>query len=142
MKEKSKKYSDLIVWQKSHSLALEVYSISKQFPKEEIFGLTSQLRRASISVPANIAEGFARKGIKDKLRFYNIAEASLSEVSYFLLLSQELGYAETSYLIDKVDEIGRMLNSYSKSISDIDKHANINYLKILTTNYLSYNILT
>jgi four helix bundle protein len=135
MKEKSKKYSDLIVWQKSHSLALEVYRISKQFPKEEIFGLTSQLRRASISVPANIAEGFARKGIKDKLRFYNIAEASLSEVSYFLLLSQELGYAETSYLIDKVDEIGRMLNSYSKSLSDTDKHVNINYLKILTTNY-------
>lgn len=135
MKEKSKKYSDLIVWQKSHSLALEVYRISKQFPKEEIFGLTSQLRRAVISVPANIAEGFARKGIKDKLRFYNIAEASLSEVSYFLLLSQELSYAETSYLIIKVEEIGRMLNSYSKSISGTVRHANINYLSILTTDY-------
>jgi four helix bundle protein len=117
MKEKSKSYSDLVVWQKSHNVVLEVYRISKHFPKEEIFGLTSQLRRAATSIPANIAEGFARKGIKDKLRFYNIAAGSLSEVSYYLLLSKELGYAETSDIIDKVEEIGKMLNSYTKSLS-------------------------
>jgi four helix bundle protein len=90
--------------------------MTKQFPKEEIFGLTSQLRRAVVSIPANIAEGFARKGIKDKLRFYNIAAGSLNEVSYYLLLSKELGYAATSDLIDKLEEIGKMLNSYTKTM--------------------------
>lgn len=116
MKEKSKSYSDLLVWRKAHSLVLEVYIMTKQFPKEEIFGLTSQLRRAVISIPANIAEGFARKGIKDKLRFYNIAAGSLNEVSYYLLLAKELGYAATSDLISKLEEIGKMLNSYTKTM--------------------------
>ncbi len=116
MKEKSKRYTDLLVWQKAHSLVLEVYIITKQFPKEEIFGLTSQLRRAVISIPANIAEGFGRKGIKDKLRFYNITAGSLNEVSYYLLLSKDLAYAATSDLIGKLEEIGKMLTSYTKTI--------------------------
>lgn len=115
---KSKKYSDLIVWQKSHALVIEVYRTTMQFPKVEIYGLTSQLRRPSISIPANISEGFARKGIKDKIRFYNIAEGSLNEVSYYLLLSKELGNAETSNLIEKAEEIGKMLKSYIKSMQD------------------------
>lgn len=116
MNEKAKKYSDLLVWQKSHSLVLDVYKMTKQFPKEEIFGLTSQLRRAVISIPANIAEGFARTGIKDKLRFYNIAAGSLNEVNYFLILSQDLGYAPISDLIERTNEIGRMINGYTKTM--------------------------
>lgn len=116
MKEKSKNYSDLLVWQKSHSLVIDIYKITKQFPKEEIFCLTSQLRRAAISIPANIAEGFGRTGIKDKLRFYNIAAGSLNETDYFLFLSNELGYGLTSDLIEKGNEIGRMLKSYTKSM--------------------------
>jgi four helix bundle protein len=116
MSEKSKKYNDLIVWQKSHLLVKEINGITKQFPKEEIFGLTSQIRRAAISIPANLAEGFSRTGIKDKLRFYNIAEGSLNEVSYYLLLSKELGFAETSDLIERTEEIGKILNSYTKSM--------------------------
>ena len=116
MREKAKSYKDLLIWQKSHSLVLEVYKITKQFPREESFGLTSQLRRAAVSVPANISEGFARKGTNDKLRFYTIAAGSLSEVSYYLLLAQELGYADTDDLIEKADEAGRMLNSYANSM--------------------------
>lgn len=79
MAEKSKSYHDLIVWKKSHDLVIEVYRITKEFPKEEMFGLTSQLRRAVTSIPANIAEGFARTGTKDNLRFYNIAAGSIYE---------------------------------------------------------------
>ncbi len=116
MKEKSKNYSDLVVWQKAHNLVIEVYKLTGQFPKEEIFGLTSQIRRAVISIPANIAEGFARKGIKDKLRFYNIASGSINEVGYYLFLSKELGYTATLNLSEKVEEIGKMLNGYTRAI--------------------------
>lgn len=76
--ENSKKYADLVVWQKAHNLTLKVYKLTKNFTKEEMFGLSSQLRRAAASIPANIAEGFARSGIKDKTRFYNIAEGILN----------------------------------------------------------------
>ena len=116
MKEKAKSYKDLIVWQKSHSLVLEIYKTTEQFPKEEIYCLTSQIRRASISIPANIAEGFARKGIKDKLRFYNIAQGSLNEIGYYLILSDELGYANTSLMNNKVEEISKILKSYTQSM--------------------------
>jgi four helix bundle protein len=112
--EKSINYSDLIVWQKAHNLVLEVYKMTKHYPKEEMYGLTSQLRRAAISVPANIAEAFARIGTKDKLRFYNIASGSLNEVGYYLLLTNDLSYAVTSNLISKIDEVSKILKSYTK----------------------------
>jgi len=118
MNEKAKSFKDLLIWQKFHDLVMEVYRITLHFPKEELFALTSQIRRAAGSIPANIAEGFARKGIKDKLRFYNIAMGSLNEVNYFLFLSSELNDAETEESQKRVEEIGRMLNSYSKSIQD------------------------
>jgi four helix bundle protein len=70
---KSRNFQDLDVWKKSHAWVLDIYRLSENFPKHELFGLTSQLRRAAVSVPANIAEGFKRKGILDKARFYNIA---------------------------------------------------------------------
>jgi four helix bundle protein len=72
----AKSFQDLLVWQKSHQLVLDVYRISAKLPKEEVYGLTSQIRRAAMSIPANIAEGFKRKSNKDKARFYNIAEGS------------------------------------------------------------------
>lgn len=83
----SKSFQDVVVWQKAHKLVLAIYKETNQFPREEVFGLTSQIRRATVSVPANIAEGFKRIGLKDKIRFYNIAQSSLEEVKYFLILS-------------------------------------------------------
>ena len=77
--EKTKKFTDLIVWQKAHQLVLKVYQITKTFPKEEIYGLTSQLRRAAVSVPNNIAEAYKKRSAKDKLHFLNISETSLEE---------------------------------------------------------------
>lgn len=87
-----KKYHNLIVWQKAHHFAVNIYQITKKFPKEEIYCLTSQMRRASYSVPANIVEGQARKSKKELSRFLNIAASSLSEVEYYLELSKDLKY--------------------------------------------------
>jgi len=87
--EKSKSFEDLLVWQKGHQFVLEVYKMTKQFPKEEVYGLTSQFRRAAVSITANIAEGYKRLSPKEKLRFYNVAQASLEECKYFLILSRD-----------------------------------------------------
>ena len=106
------RYTDLKVWQRSHEMTLAVYRVSLQFPRDERFGLTSQLRRAAVSVPANIAEGSKRKGNVDYARFLNIAEGSLAEVDYMLLLGRDLGYCEAeaaNKLRVESEEISRML---------------------------------
>lgn len=82
----ARRFEDLIVWQKAHQLVLAIYNYTESFPKQEIFGLTAQFRRASISVPANIAEGFKKKSKLDKMRFMNIAQGSLEECRYYLIL--------------------------------------------------------
>lgn len=109
--DKIKTFEDLIVWKKSHDLVLEVYRITKDFPSEEKFGLVSQMRRAAVSIPANIAEGFKKKGSKDKINFYNISQGSLSELQYYSILVKDLGFKVN---LDKIDslilEIGKMLN--------------------------------
>ncbi len=79
---KSKNFQDVETWKKAHQWVLSIYKVTERFPKQEMFGLTSQLRRAAVSVPANIAEGFKRRGTGDKIRFYNIAQASLEECCY------------------------------------------------------------
>lgn len=112
----AKNFQELLVWQKAHQLVLEIYKISRHFPKEEIYGLTSQLRRSAMSVPANIAEGFRKKGPNDKARFFNIAQGSLEESRYYLLLSSDLLYADTRELQQKLDEVGKMLDAYIRSI--------------------------
>lgn len=112
----SKSFQDILVWQKAHQMVLAIYKDSSQFPKEELFGLTSQIRRAAMSVPANIAEGFKRTGIKDKLRFYNIAQSSLEEVKYFLILSNDLGYIKSEILLSQANEVGKMLEIYSQKV--------------------------
>ncbi|MFC1594290.1 four helix bundle protein [Candidatus Omnitrophota bacterium] len=101
-------FQDLLVWKKSHALVLEIYSMTKLFPREERFGLTQQMRRAAISVPANIAEGFKRRGHRDKVHFYNISQSSLQEVRYYLFLARDLKYVTSadSYF-DSTDEIGK-----------------------------------
>lgn len=89
-------YQKLIVWQKSHEMTLLVYKLTKNFPKEETFGIASQLRRAASSIPANLAEGCGRLHQNDMSRFFQIALGSANEVSYFILLSFELGYLNKS----------------------------------------------
>ena len=107
------RFTQLKVWQRSHEFALNVYRGTVPFPKHEAFGVTSQLRRAAVSVPANIAEGSKRRSGKDYARCLNIAEGSAAETEYLLLLSRELGYIESvtaNELIDEVREIASMLS--------------------------------
>ena len=94
-REPAKSFRDLIVWQKAHQLVLEVYRFSSTFPKSETYGLVSQLRRASVSVPANIAEGFEKKSLADKVRFLNIAQGSLEECRYYFILASDLEYGDS-----------------------------------------------
>ena len=113
--KKIKHFTDLIVWQKSHQLVLDIYKITSGFPNEEKFGLVSQMRRAAYSIPANIAEGFKRQDAKDKIRFYNIAQGSLSEVSYFLILATDLNYTKANFR-GSVEEIEKLLAGLIRSI--------------------------
>jgi four helix bundle protein len=97
-------FQQLIVWQKAHQFVLEVYRFTKNFPRAEIYGLTSQFRRAAISIPANIAEGFKKRGRPDKARFMNIAQGSVEECRYFLILAKDLNYGSTSHLVALLEE--------------------------------------
>lgn len=111
-------FKDIKVWQKAHQLALEIYKITRDFPVEEKFALTTQIRRSVISVPSNIVEGFKRKNLKDRLHFYNISNASLEELKYQLLISYDLHYIkerEYENLLSLAEEVSKMLNSWSKS---------------------------
>jgi len=113
---KASHFEDLLVWQKAHSFVLAVYTLTSSFPKQEIYGLTSQMRRAAVSIPANIAEGFRRRSRVEKARFMNIAEASLDESRYYLILSHDLAYGETKHLIPLLDEISHMLTAYARAL--------------------------
>jgi four helix bundle protein len=110
--KKSERFTDLVVWQKSHEFALGIYRLTRQFPKDELCGVTAQLRRAAVSVPANIAEGFKRWGKPDKSRFYNISQGSLEECRYYLILAEDLGYAETASTHEALEEVARLLGGY------------------------------
>ena len=114
----AKTFRDLVVWQKAHQFVLAVYALTARFPKSETYGLSLQMRKAAVSIPANIAEGFRRRGKADKVRFLNTSEASLEESRYYLILTQDLGYGETGTLLNSLEEVSRLLNSYSKAILD------------------------
>lgn len=90
--EKTKSFLDLIVWQKAHQQVLSIYRLAKKFPREEIYGLTSQMKRAAYSVPMNIVEGYKKRGIRDKANFMNTSEASVDELRYQLILARDLEY--------------------------------------------------
>lgn len=115
----AKAFTDLIVWKKSHQFVLEVYKYTESFPNHEIYGLASQLRRAAVSIPANIAEGFKRRGKHDKKRFLNISQASLEECRYYLMLAQDLGYGDNRRLADDLVEVSKLLEAYTNSIRDL-----------------------
>jgi four helix bundle protein len=109
-------FEQLIVWQKAHRFVLDVYKHTENFPRQETYGLTSQLRRAAISIPANIAEGFKKRGRPDKIRFYNIAQGSLEECRYYLILSKDLNYGDTAQLKIQLEEVSKMLAAYATKI--------------------------
>ena len=112
----AKKFQDLIVWQKAHQLVLSIYLFSNNFPKHEIYGLTSQIRRAVISIPANIAEGFKKKTKPDNVKFMNIAQGSLEECRYYLIVAKDLGYGDISQLMPQLEEVSKLLEAYTASI--------------------------
>ena len=110
---KSRTFEDVELWKKAHAWVLDVYRFTETFPKHEMFGLTSQLRPAAVSAPGNFAEGFNKSGRADKVRFYNIAQGSLEESRYYLILARDLHYGDPAKLIQGASEIGRMLRSYA-----------------------------
>lgn len=120
MKQKINKFEDLIVWQDSHKLTLEIYKLTKNFPKDETFGVISQLRRAASSVPANIVEGYYRDTTKEFIKFLYNARGSAGEVTYFLILACDLDYMNTkdyNRLRGDYEKLLRMLNGLIKSLN-------------------------
>ncbi len=104
-------FQQLDAWQEAHRLVLMVYRATERFPGHERFGLVAQMRRAAVSVPANIAEGFKRRGIRDKMHFYNIAEGSLEELKYYCILSEDLGYIPSkTELLAQTETVGKILS--------------------------------
>jgi four helix bundle protein len=121
MINKTQSFQELDAWKAAHLFVLEVYKFSEQFPKGEVFGLVSQFRRASVSIAANIAEGYKRKSKVEKLRFYNISQSSMEECQYYIILSRDLKYInqEKSDKLDELIETARkLLNSYCSAISN------------------------
>jgi four helix bundle protein len=112
----AKTFRDLVVWRKAHEFVLSTYRFTAGFPKQETYALCSQMRRAAVSVPANVAEGFRKRGRADKVRFMNTAEGSLEESRYYLILAEDLGYGKTDKLMASLEEVSRLLTAYAKAI--------------------------
>ena len=110
-----KSFTDLQVWQEAHKLVLMVYKLTKKFPKEELFSLTNQIRRAVISVTSNIAEGFSRQSYKEKLQFYYMALGSLTELQNQLLIAKDLNYlnqTEFDKVVEQAISVHKLLNAF------------------------------
>jgi four helix bundle protein len=112
----AKRFQDLVAWQKAHQFVLAAYALVKQFPKHESFGLTSQLRRAAVSVAANLAEGFGERGPRNRLRYLGMARASLEECRYYLILANDLNYADTRGPMQQLEDASRVLLAYIGAI--------------------------
>jgi four helix bundle protein len=116
-----KRYSDLIAWQKAMDLVEQIYQITRSFPKEELYGLTSQVRRAAVSIPSNIAEGHCRNGRREFIHHLSIALGSLGEVETQMILAQRLGYlADSTPVLEMASETGRLLVGLMHSL---ERHA-------------------
>lgn len=116
-REPAKTFEDLVVWQKAHEFVLMVYQATDVFPTSERFGLTSQFRGADVSIAANIAEGFRKRGVKDKVRFLNIAQGSLEECRYYIILAGDLDYLDSNKLKPALEETSRLLNAYARKLN-------------------------
>ena len=120
--EKIKSFTDLNAWKEGHKLVLMIYSVTKQFPKEELFGLTNQLRRAAISLTSNIAEGFSRRSYKEKLQFYSIALGSLTEIQNQLLIAKDIGLLTAknfSDIANQTVEVSKVMNGLIKKSKSV-----------------------
>ena len=114
-------FQNIVAWQKAHQFVLLVYRATKTYPEFEKFGLCSQFQRAAVSIPANIAEGYKKLSRADKLRFYNIAQGSLEECRYYIILSKDLGYINVEGyepLSTTIEECSKTLNAYCKGVVD------------------------
>lgn len=123
--EATTSFHDLRMWQEAHAFVLEVYKTTELFPKHELFGLVSQFRRASVSIPANISEGYKRKGKIEKLRFFNIAQGSLEECRYYILLSKDLCYINDNQQLQlniRIEETSKLLNMYCSKVTQDIQH--------------------
>jgi len=116
-----KNYRDLIAWQKAMAFVTSVYRVTAQFPREEIYGLTSQLRRAAVSIPSNIAEGHGRQSTREFVNFLSIAYGSLNETQTQLMIAQQLGYLselDCNVLLEQSYELARLMNGLSRSLAE------------------------
>ena len=117
-----KSYKDLLIWQKGIKIVILVYQLVKSFPKEEIYALTSQLKRASVSIPSNIAEGYGRNSDKSFSHFLDISRGSLFEIKTQLIIAKELGFISDDFLyqeiLSQIEEESKMINSFSKTLKD------------------------
>ena len=112
-------FENVIAWQKAHSFVISVYTITRDFPKEELYGLTSQFRRAAVSIEANIAEGYRKLSKSDKLRFFNISQGSLEECRNYILLTRDLHFADdeaVQQLTQQLEQASWFLNKYCQGI--------------------------
>ena len=128
--EKARNFTDLIVWQKAHKFVLSAYHLSDSFPKSEIYGLTSQLRRAAVSIPANIAEGCGRTGEAEMKRFLQIAQGSASELEYHLILAKELSFLKGNdyeSLSNQLNELRKMLTVLIQKLK-----TKMNFIPVIT----------
>ncbi len=112
----ARNFRDLLVWNKAHEFVLGIYKLTSCFPKQETYALSNQMRRAAVSVAANIAEGFRKRGKADKARFMNTSEGSVEESRYYLILAQDLGYGKTDSLMALLDDVSHLLNAYTRAI--------------------------
>src|SRR6516164_4400588 len=116
MSKTAKTFKDLLAWQRAHEFVLAVYQLTAKFPAFEIYCLSAQVRRAAISIAANIVEGFKKRGFKGKIRFFNITEGSLEECRYYLILIKDLEYADTAKLEKLLEEVSKLLSAYSLAV--------------------------
>jgi four helix bundle protein len=112
MQKPIRDFTDILAWQEGHKLVLDIYRLTKKFPKEEIFGLVSQMRRAAVSVTSNIAEGFGRQGYKEKIQFFYVAQGSLIELKNQLLIARDIGYisiVDFTKISEQADQTHKLL---------------------------------
>jgi len=119
-RQPAKQFQDLIVWPKAHQFVLSVYRYPTAFPKSEIYGLTSQFLRVAVSIPANLAEGFKKRTKPDKVKFLNIAQGSLEECRYYLILAKDLELGDNAVIRQELEEVSKLLQAYMSSILTSD----------------------